>query len=110
MRQIQNLQMEIGEIDPRFIRFDPKARDKLTLTLRGLQHIYSDDWARESILAKLDSLVCDNGRGRQGMNLWTIFVLGVVRLACDFDYDMLSNMANNHRDLQKMIGIGAAQQ
>ncbi len=38
------------------------------------------------------------------MNLWTILVLGVLRLICKWDYDKLTEIANNHITLRLMLG------
>ena len=33
-------------------------------------------------------------------------VLGAVRLGCNFDYDRLQNLAEEHRSLRQVMGIG----
>jgi len=38
--------------------------------------------------------------------LWKILVLGTVRLNCNWDYDKLKEMADNHRTLRQMLGHG----
>ena len=43
-------------------------------------------------------------KGRRGMNLWTILVLGVIRLVCNWDYDKLTDIANNHITLRMILG------
>ena len=40
------------------------------------------------------------------MDLWKILVLGTLRLNCNWDYDKVQEMANNHRNLRKMLGDG----
>ena len=44
--------------------------------------------------------------GRPGMTYWSILVLGAVRLGCNFDYDRLQNLAEEHRSLRQVMGIG----
>ena len=44
-------------------------------------------------------------KGRKGLDFWSIFVLGMLRLVCNWSYDMLENMANNHRDIRHLIGL-----
>ena len=48
----------------------------------------------------------DSKNGRPGMELWKILVLGTLRLNCDWDYDKLQEMANNHMTLRQMLGHG----
>jgi hypothetical protein len=45
-------------------------------------------------------------RGREGLSYWTIMVLAAVRLGCNFDYDKLQDLAEQHRALRLMMGIG----
>ena len=45
-------------------------------------------------------------RGRRGMNYWEITVLAAARLGCNLDYDKLQDLAENHRSLRQIMGIG----
>ncbi len=47
---------------------------------------------------------CGSQPDRHGMNLWAILVLGVLRLVCCWDYDKLTEIANNHITLRLMLG------
>ncbi len=40
------------------------------------------------------------------MELWKILVLGTLRLNCNWDYDKLREIANNHMTLREMLGHG----
>jgi hypothetical protein len=44
------------------------------------------------------------------MDLWKILVLGTLRLCCNWDYDKLMEIANNHRILRQMLGHGIMDQ
>ncbi len=46
-------------------------------------------------------------QGRPGMNQWTIFVLGSLRLGLNTDYDRLMELANEHKTLRMMLGHGS---
>ena len=77
--------------------------------LRALQHIYSTPEVRDPILRAIAQDV--NGkssphRGRPGMSYWEILVLAGVRLGCGYDYDQLQDLAENHRALRQVMGIG----
>ncbi len=41
-----------------------------------------------------------------GMNYWKILVLGTLRLAYNFVYDKLNELADNHSTLRQMLGHG----
>jgi hypothetical protein len=40
------------------------------------------------------------------MDYWPILVLAAVRLGCDLDYDKLQDLAEQHRALREIMGIG----
>ena len=46
----------------------------------------------------------DKKNGRPGMELWKIFVLGIIRVNLNWDYDRLQNQANNHFEIRQMLG------
>ena len=41
------------------------------------------------------------------MELWKILVLGTLRINCNWDYDKLHDIVNNHKTLRKMLGHGS---
>ena len=45
----------------------------------------------------------------RGWTYWQILVLAAVRLGCNLDYDKLQNLAEEHRTLRRMMGIGSWQ-
>jgi hypothetical protein len=38
------------------------------------------------------------------MDLWKILVMGVIRLNCNWDYDKLMNIVNEHMTIREMLG------
>jgi hypothetical protein len=46
-------------------------------------------------------------KGRAGMDLWKIFVMGTLRVNLNWDYDRLLEMVNQHRLIRQMIGHGS---
>ena len=40
--------------------------------------------------------------------MWKVLVLGTIRLNCDWDYDKLKEMADNHATLRQMLGHGSS--
>jgi len=110
MRKVIDMQMKIGETAIANIKFDPKSRDEIPKLLRGLQAIYGDKEVCKQVFDALLQLIpshIDTNTGREGMDLWKIFVLGTLRLTCNWDYDKLHEIANNHDKLRKMLGHGS---
>ncbi|MBU0733210.1 MAG: ISNCY family transposase, partial [Proteobacteria bacterium] len=78
--------------------------------LMGLQSIYYNREVRDRVFEVLMDIVPDNvdpNNGRSGMALWKILVLGTLRLSCNWDYDKLMDIANNHRTLRLILGHNA---
>ena len=91
------------------IQLNLKCRDEIIPILRALQHVYEDLPSRRQLLDLVGKDVCggcNRKLGRQGLDYWSITVLAAVRLGCNLDYDKLQNLAEEHRTLRLMMGIG----
>jgi hypothetical protein len=91
------------------VQLNHQCRDEIILILRALQHIYSQPELRGRILDLIAKDVNKGSRrdcGRVGMNYWQILVLAAVRLGCNLDYDKLQDLAEQHRALRHIMGIG----
>lgn len=109
MRKIIPEQVQMGEIDIAQINIELDSRDEIPQLLRGLQHIYCNVASRNKVFKLLWEIVPKDinvNTGRNGMNLWRILVLGTLRLSCNWDYDKLQEIANNHYKLRQMLGHG----
>jgi hypothetical protein len=107
MRNVIEPQLQFGEVDIESITFDLRSRDEIPKLLRGLQYIYCTPEIREQVFRLLEEMVPegrDRKNGRPGMELWKILVLGTIRLNCNWDYDKLKEIADNHRTLRLMLG------
>jgi len=96
--------LPIGEVS---LNLD--CRDEIIPILRALQHLYADAPLRRQLLALVGKDVNGNTNrrlGRRGMNYWEIAVLAATRLGCNLDYDKLQDLAENHRRLRQIMGIG----
>jgi transposase, IS5 family len=85
------------------------CRNETVPILRALQHIYSTPKVRDAILRSIARDV--NGtssakHGRPGLSYWEILVLAATRLGCGYDYDQLQDLAENHRALRQVMGMG----
>jgi IS5 family transposase len=109
MRRVIDVQMKIGEVAIGDMEFDLRSRDEIPKLLMGLQSIHCNAETREQVFEVLRGLIPDNvdpDNGRRGMDLWKILVLGTLKLVCNWDYDKLMDIANNHMTLRWMLGHG----
>lgn len=107
MRRVINPQMRLGAADISQIQFDLRSRDEIPKLLMGLQHIYCTPDIKAEVFKILEEMVpedVDKNNGRPGMDLWKILVLGTIRVNCNWDYDKLHEMSNNHNTLRLMLG------
>jgi hypothetical protein len=110
MRKVIDLQMEFWKKDIANIEFDLQSRDEIPKLLMGLQYIYRTASIREKVFKILKQIVPKQSHqtGRPGMDLWKILVLGTLRLNCNWDFDKVHEMANNHHKLRQMLGHSEA--
>src|SRR3984893_5772132 len=91
------------------VKLNLNCRDEIIPILRALQHLYGDARLRRGLLGLVGKDVnktSSRKRGRRGLNYWEITVLAAVRLGCNLDYDKLQDLAENHRSLRLIMGIG----
>ena len=94
------------------VKLNLNCRDEIIPILRALQHVYSYAPLRRELLGLVGKDVnqgTSRKHGRRGLNYWEVTVLAAVRLGCNLDYDKLQDLAENHRSLQQIMGIGAWQ-
>ena len=107
MRYVKNPQLQLGEVDISQIKIDPKSRDDIPKILKGLQYIYCNETVRREIFDVLEKQIApevNKKNGRPGMELWKIFVMGVLRLDLNCDYDRLQELVNHHDVIRQMLG------
>ena len=107
MRKRFEVQYELGtkpiEETPVFI----KSRDDFPPVVAALLAIYTNRELNSQIFSILEDKILAHKKrtGREGMNLWQIFVLAQVRLALNIDYDRLEMMVNSNSVLRQLLGI-----
>ncbi|HIC35160.1 MAG TPA: ISNCY family transposase, partial [Gammaproteobacteria bacterium] len=110
MRKSYSSQLRLDSlpIDQVPLNFD--CRDRIVPVLRSLQHVYS----KPEVIAKVMSAIgrdingsTASNLGRNGMDYWHILVLASVRLGCDYTYDHLQELSENHIKLRAIMGIGS---
>lgn len=91
------------------VNLNLNCRDEIIPILQALQYVYGDPQVRRQVLSLVGKDV-NNGtsrkHGRRGLNYWEIVVLAAARLGCNLDYDKLQDLAENHRSLRQVMGIG----
>jgi IS5 family transposase len=91
------------------VNLNVNCRDEIIPILRALQHLYANGALRDELLQLVGEDVnqrTSRHRGRRGLNYWEITVLAAARLGCNLDYDKLQDLAENHRSLRLIMGIG----
>jgi len=91
------------------VKLNLNCRDEIVPILRALQHVYEDAKLRGELLRLVGKDInpeTSRKRGRRGLNYWEIIVLAAARLGCNLDYDKLQDLAENHRSLRQIMGIG----
>ena len=107
MRNSFNHEMRLGSVAISQIQIDPTSRDGITRCLLGLHHAYCDLVIREKIFDILENMHAKQAsltNGRPGMDLWSVLVLGLLRLTCNMDYPMLSFQASTNTLIQQFLG------
>jgi hypothetical protein len=109
MRKAFNLQRRLDGKSVAEVDLNLDCRSDSVHILRALQHIYSQPLLCAEILELVGKDVnqkSQRDRGRQGMDYWQIVVLAAVRLGCNLDYDVLQDLAEQHRALRQVMGLG----
>jgi transposase, IS5 family len=109
MRKALDRQQRLDRPSVSQVSLNLSCRNETIPILRALQHIYITPRVREPILKSIAQDV--NGKssakhGRPGLSYWEILVLAGARLGCNYDYDQLQDLAENHRALRQIMGIG----
>ena len=109
MRKPFSRQRRLDCKSPEKVSLNFECRHEIIPVLRGLQHIYTQPSLRDKTLELVAQDVNRDSRddcGRPGMDYWQILVLSAVRLGCDLDYDALQDLAEQHRALRQVMGLG----
>lgn len=109
MRQSFSRQRRLDCESPENVSLNFECRYEIVPILKGLQHIYSQPTLRDEVLELIAQDVNYKSRddcGRPGMDYWEILVLSAVRLGCNLRYDALQDLAEQHRAMRHIMGLG----
>ena len=105
MRQLI-FQQQLGQTNIADMIISNDSRDDIPNILKGLQFIYSDEILKKKLFDLLKSVLSKNQLkvGRAGMNMWSIYVMAMLRVNLNWDYDRLQHMVNEHKSIRTMLG------
>lgn len=107
MRKRFEQQFKIGFKPISETEISTKSRDDVPALAISLLKIFNTPEYNIRIFNILESKIMNGKKltGRNGLNLWQIFVLAQFRLALNIDYDRLHHMANYDSLLRQLLGI-----
>ena len=104
----EQLRLDCPPVDQ--VELNYECRAAMIPILRGLQHLYSRSDFRNQALELVGKDILGDAApdvGRDGMSFWQVLVLAAVRLGCNFTYDQLQDLAENHRALLQVMQVGS---
>lgn len=106
MRQRFEVQLALGAVPIERVEIPTRTRDELPPTLAALQWVFTTPQVSSEVFALLEEQLLRNDRskGRPGMDLWQILVLGVIRLTLDLNYDRLHHVGNYDSLVRQLLG------
>ena len=110
MRKRFEQQLRLGVVPIEKLEI-PKGRDAQTAVLQALQWAFSTPAVNAELFELLEAELSEQQKklGREGMDLWTILVFGVMRLTRKQSYDDLCYSSNNDLLMREMVGIGLSE-
>ncbi len=106
LRKRFELSPVLGSIPISEVKILLKSRDELPPVLLALQTIFTNK-AYHQKMFKLVEPIVQNGKrqtGRQGMAIWEVIVLSVIRLTLNSNYDRLLWIANSDKYVRQLMG------
>lgn len=87
------------------VRINERSRDAHEKIAMGLSSIYENKVCLSDILTIMEERIESKTTGRNGMNCWQIFVLGMFRLGLNISYDRLLGYVHNCHLTRTLLGI-----
>ena len=107
MRKRFEQQYSLGRLKIEETEIDISSRTAFAKFLLALKKIYTTTKYNDKIFRVIENKITLSKQktGRNGMDLWQIFVLAQTRLVLNLGYDNLHDLANNHQSLRQILGI-----
>jgi hypothetical protein len=110
MRKSYSNQLRLDSPPIDQVQLNFACRDSIVKVLRSLQNVHSKPEVTERIMQLVGRDINDQtstDRGGESMDYWHIVVLAGVRLGCNYTYDKLQDLSENHIRLRAIMGIAA---
>lgn len=107
MRRRFELCPDIGSTPIEEVVIISKSRDELPPVLLALQTIFVDEVYHERLFSIVEPIIKNNKAqtGREGMTIWEVIVLSVIRLTLNTNYDRIHYIANSDRYTRELMGV-----
>ena len=107
MRKRFELSPQLGALPISEVKIPLKSRDELPPVLLALQTIFVDQSYHEQLFSIIEPVIVKGKKqtGREGMTIWEIIVLSVIRMTLNTNYDRLHWIANYDRCVRQLMGI-----
>jgi len=89
------------------VKIPLKSRDELPPVLLALQTIFVNKTYHKKMFEVVEPVII-NGKsqtGREGMTIWEVIVLSVIRLTLNTNYDRLHWIANYDKCVRELMGV-----
>jgi transposase, IS5 family len=107
MRKRFEPQMILGQLPISDTPIPLKSRDRLVALVAALKEIITNSEWNEKVFVILENKITANRKktGRNGMDLWYIFVLAQVRHCLNIGYDRLHYISNYDKLIRQLMGV-----
>lgn len=107
MRKKFEQQFSIGQKLIQDTEVNLKCRDAFPKLILALKKIYTIPEYNEKVFSILTDKIVKNKKhtGRNGMDLWQIFVFAQTRLCLNISYDRLHHMSNHDNLFRQILGV-----
>jgi hypothetical protein len=89
------------------VKLPLKSRDELPPVLLALQTIFVNPAYHQKMFSIVSPVILRDKKqtGREGMSIWEVIVLSVIRLTLNTNYDRLLWIANSDKYVRQLMGI-----
>lgn len=107
MRKRFEQQISLGIVPISEVKISLKSRDELPPVMMALQYIFITPELSNKVFELLEQKIVGTKKqtGRNGMDLWHILVLAVIRHTCNTNWDTLETWANQHLLIRRILGV-----
>ena len=97
----------LGSLPISEVKIPLKSRDELPPVLLALQTIFVNQEYHQKMFSIVEPVIKQGKRqtGREGMTIWEVIVLSVIRLTLNTNYDRLLWIANYDRCVGELMGV-----